>query len=334
MSCRPAADRDAPRPRSPCTAWAARTCPPTSGTWSPAGSAAAWPGSAPGPTSSTCTWTAPTSSRTGGGWAPRPRRSSRAWPRRGRSCTATPTRRTACRAASGSSRRRRRPRATATTPPPACSAARCSPGPTAPRTGPPRSTSTPALPVVTCVPEEVLLTEVARSLLPATVPHADAAFTGARTGLLVQALRGRTDLLLPATEDRIHQQQRAGAMPRSHALMTRLRAAGVAACVSGAGPSLLCLGAGARGRRRARRRRAGWCGRTPSVPRPPCPPCGSDPARRPRSRLTWGPGATVLSTAGSLGPRTTPSCSSREPVQGTRSPVPRRHRAAPPRAAL
>lgn len=99
------------------------------------------------------------------------------------------------------------------------------------------------LSVVTCVPDEVLMTEVARSLLPATVPHSDAAFTGARTALLVQALRGVPDLLLPATEDRIHQQQRAGAMPRSHALLTRLRGAGVAAVVSGAGPSLLCLGA-------------------------------------------------------------------------------------------
>lgn len=99
------------------------------------------------------------------------------------------------------------------------------------------------LAVVSCVPEEVLLTEVARSLLPATVPHSDAAFTGARTALLVQALRGERDLLLPATEDRIHQQQRGGAMPRSHELLTRLRGAGVAAVVSGAGPSLLCLGA-------------------------------------------------------------------------------------------
>lgn len=97
--------------------------------------------------------------------------------------------------------------------------------------------------VVTCVPAEVLMTEVARSLLPATVPHSDAAFTGARTGLLVQALRGVPDLLMPATEDRIHQLQRAGAMPRSHELLTRLRAAGVAAAVSGAGPSLICLGA-------------------------------------------------------------------------------------------
>lgn len=101
----------------------------------------------------------------------------------------------------------------------------------------------PTLQLVTCVPAEVLMTEVARSLLPATVPHSDAAFTGARTGLLVQALRGDRALLLPGTEDRIHQQQRAGAMPRSHDLLTRLRAAGVAACVSGAGPALLCLGA-------------------------------------------------------------------------------------------
>ncbi|WP_336923288.1 homoserine kinase [Aquipuribacter sp. SD81] len=101
----------------------------------------------------------------------------------------------------------------------------------------------PDLPVVTCVPGEVLLTDVARALLPATVPHADAAFTGARAGLLVHALRGHRELLLPATEDRIHQQQRAGAMPGSAQLLTALRAERVAACVSGAGPSLLCLGA-------------------------------------------------------------------------------------------
>jgi homoserine kinase len=101
------------------------------------------------------------------------------------------------------------------------------------------------LPLVTCVPGEVLLTDVARALLPATVPHADAAFTGARAGLLVHALRGRPDLLLAATEDRIHQQQRAGAMPGSAELLAVLRDAGVAACVSGAGPSLLCLGSDA-----------------------------------------------------------------------------------------
>jgi homoserine kinase len=127
----------------------------------------------------------------------------------------------------------------------------------------------PDLEVVTCVPNEVLMTEVARALLPATVPHADAAFTGARAALLVQALRGRPDLLLAATEDRIHQQQRAGAMPRSHDLLTRLRADGVAACVSGAGPSLLCLGAGRdRVAAHAARTGAGWTVRRHAVGTP------------------------------------------------------------------
>lgn len=101
----------------------------------------------------------------------------------------------------------------------------------------------PSLELVTCVPSETLSTDVARALLPAQVPHADAAFTGARTILLAEALRGRRDLLLPGTEDRLHQQQRAGAMPRSHQLLVRLRAAGIATSVSGAGPALLCLGA-------------------------------------------------------------------------------------------
>jgi homoserine kinase len=47
--------------------------------------------------------------------------------------------------------------------------------------------------------------------------------------------------MLAATEDRLHQRQRAAAMPESLALMDRLRAAGYAAVVSGAGPSLLVL---------------------------------------------------------------------------------------------
>lgn len=100
----------------------------------------------------------------------------------------------------------------------------------------------PTLQLVTCIPAETLATDVARAMLPAHVSHQDAAFTGARTVLLAEALRGRRDLLLAGTEDRLHQLQRAAAMPRSHDLLVRLRAAGVAATVSGAGPALLCLG--------------------------------------------------------------------------------------------
>ena len=73
------------------------------------------------------------------------------------------------------------------------------------------------------------------------MPHADAAFNAARAALLVHALTREPALLLEATEDRLHQRQRAAAMPESLALVDRLRADGHAAVVSGAGPSVLVL---------------------------------------------------------------------------------------------
>ena len=78
-------------------------------------------------------------------------------------------------------------------------------------------------------------------MLPATVPHADAAFQAGRAALLIEALTRRTDLLFPATEDRLHQRYRAGVMSESIALVDALRAHGVAAVVSGAGPTVLAL---------------------------------------------------------------------------------------------
>lgn len=83
-----------------------------------------------------------------------------------------------------------------------------------------------------------------RALLPETVPHADAAASAGRAALLVTALASRPDLLLPATEDRLHQDYRAPAMPRTAALVAKLRQGGYAAVVSGAGPSVLLLGTG------------------------------------------------------------------------------------------
>jgi homoserine kinase len=83
----------------------------------------------------------------------------------------------------------------------------------------------------------------ARSLLPATVPHADAAANVARAGLLVHALSDAPELLFRATEDRLHQPYRAAAQPATAALIAALRAEGFAAVVSGAGPSVLVLGA-------------------------------------------------------------------------------------------
>ncbi|HJQ02367.1 MAG TPA: homoserine kinase [Jatrophihabitans sp.] len=99
------------------------------------------------------------------------------------------------------------------------------------------------LPVL-LIPTDRSATEAARALLPATVPHADAAFNAGRVGLLVLALTGRPDLLFTATEDRLHQQYRAAGMPRTARLVDELRAAGLPAMVSGAGPSVLVLTTG------------------------------------------------------------------------------------------
>jgi homoserine kinase len=95
-------------------------------------------------------------------------------------------------------------------------------------------------PVVFIAPEPVS-TAVARGLLPASVPHADAARNAGRAALLVAALTGQPDVLLDATEDRLHQGYRAPAMPATHDLVGRLRAAGIPAVVSGAGPSVLAF---------------------------------------------------------------------------------------------
>ncbi|WP_285041770.1 homoserine kinase [Plantibacter sp. LMC-P-059a] len=91
------------------------------------------------------------------------------------------------------------------------------------------------------VPEHTMSTELARSLQPANVPHADAAFNVSRSALLVAALTQSPELLLAATEDRLHQSYRAAAMPETNSLITMLREHGFAAVVSGAGPSILVL---------------------------------------------------------------------------------------------
>ncbi|GGO73682.1 homoserine kinase [Nonomuraea cavernae] len=96
---------------------------------------------------------------------------------------------------------------------------------------------------VVIVPATRLATETARGLLPKDVPHKDASFNAGRTALLIAALLQMPDreLLLAATEDRLHQEYRAPAMPRSADLVERLRAVGVPAVVSGAGPTVLAF---------------------------------------------------------------------------------------------
>ncbi|WP_421740496.1 homoserine kinase [Cellulomonas sp.] len=97
------------------------------------------------------------------------------------------------------------------------------------------------LALLAIVPPNHLSTKSARGVLPATVPHTDAAFQAGRAALLVEALGRRPDLLLTATQDRLHQEYRRAVMPGSLALVDVLRAQGVAAVVSGAGPTVLVL---------------------------------------------------------------------------------------------
>lgn len=99
----------------------------------------------------------------------------------------------------------------------------------------------PDLVPVVAVPAAELSTATARAVLPATVPHAEAARNGARVGLLVEAVTRRPELLLAATRDYLHQEARRGSYAESMDLVDRLRAAGHAAVVSGAGPSVLVL---------------------------------------------------------------------------------------------
>jgi len=126
---------------------------------------------------------------------------------------------------------------------------------------------------VVCIAPSPVRTDVTRGLLPDVVPHKDAAANAARSALLVAALTqqgavtaggacegtlagaeassgqmdewalagARASLLFDATQDWLHQDYRAAAMPQTYALVRGLRAAGIPAVVSGAGPSVLAF---------------------------------------------------------------------------------------------
>ena len=94
------------------------------------------------------------------------------------------------------------------------------------------------------IPSTAVATSKARKMLPEMIPHRDAARNSANSALLVHALTLRPDLLFRATQDFLHQSYRSEAMPASFALLTKLRGAGVAAFISGAGPTVLALHTG------------------------------------------------------------------------------------------
>lgn len=98
---------------------------------------------------------------------------------------------------------------------------------------------------VLCIPETRLATSAARSLLPATVPHADAAGNGARVAVVLAGLIGAMAWEPGAMTDVLHEPARFAAMPETGRLVAALREGGMGACLSGAGPGVLAIvGAG------------------------------------------------------------------------------------------
>jgi homoserine kinase len=104
-----------------------------------------------------------------------------------------------------------------------------------------RSPVHPALAVTLLIPQSQTETEAARGLLPAEVPYAAAVFNVGRSALLVHAIGADPSLLFTATADRLHQEYRATAYPASLDAVHRLRAAGLPAVISGAGPTVLAF---------------------------------------------------------------------------------------------
>lgn len=107
-----------------------------------------------------------------------------------------------------------------------------------------RLTVHPDIAATVFVPSTESSTSYTRGLLPDSVPRSDAIFNVSRAALAVVGLTSDPLCLLPATDDRLHQGYRASAMPQTAELVALLRRRGHAATVSGAGPTVLVLGAG------------------------------------------------------------------------------------------
>lgn len=138
---------------------------------------------------------------------------------------------------------------------------------------------------VVMIPPTHLSTKAARDVLPAHVPHADAAFQAGRSALLVQALGRRPDLLLDATVDKLHQEYRRAVMPDSLALVDALRARGSRR--SSRAPGRPC--SRSRAASRTARRRA----REPTTSGPGAPTRTRRSPRR--SVASWAAGSSVRS---------------------------------------
>lgn len=116
------------------------------------------------------------------------------------------------------------------------------------------------------VPEIQLPTATARAVLPTNVPHRAAALNSTRAALLVLAASARPDLLVPATREWLHQDQRRTSLGGAMEVVDTLRDEGHAAVISGAGPSVLVLTTRESAEAAASLAPSGWSVVQPGVP--------------------------------------------------------------------
>ena len=92
------------------------------------------------------------------------------------------------------------------------------------------------------IPDFDLPTSKARAVLPEQISRADAIYNVSHGALVLKALEtGDEKLLRTAMQDRLHQNYRKKLIPDYEKIEGLVRTCGAAFCLSGAGPTLLCI---------------------------------------------------------------------------------------------
>lgn len=92
------------------------------------------------------------------------------------------------------------------------------------------------------VPDFDLPTSLARSVLPEQVSRGDAIYNVSHGAMVLKALElGDEKLLRNGMQDRLHQNYRKKLIPDYEKIEALVRTTGAAFCLSGAGPTLLCI---------------------------------------------------------------------------------------------
>ena len=96
--------------------------------------------------------------------------------------------------------------------------------------------------ILALIPDFELHTHFARSVLPAQIPRADAVYNLSHGAMVLKALElGDEKLLRNAMQVALHQPYRKKLIPDYDAIEGLVRTSGAAFCLSGAGPTLLCI---------------------------------------------------------------------------------------------